>query len=89
LALVDCIAHPELLSWRAALRLLRFFRLLAQSIPPFDEFAIPEQPVRSALVGSPTLDAAAPIESAAAVTAAALIVAVVSLLFLSALPAGA
>jgi hypothetical protein len=86
---VDCIVNPDLLLAQASLPHSRFVNSFAQRIPPFDELAIPEESVRTAFVGSPALNAAAPIEPAAAVTAAALFAAVIRLLVLPAIPTGA
>jgi hypothetical protein len=56
----------------------------AENIPPFNQFSISEIALAAAAVGSPPLDAAAPVEPAAAIPAGS---SVVPLKGLRALPA--
>jgi hypothetical protein len=46
----------------------------AENIPPFNQFAIPEIALAAAAVGSSPLDAAAPVEPAAAIPAGSSVV---------------
>ena len=67
LALVDCMSVPDPFPLPKPLFQLLPLHLTSKCIPPFDEFPVPKGPVRAAVIGSPAFNAAAPIESTAAI----------------------